>query len=89
MESTETPGAASSVGRPAYFDAVFAPLMIPALFLMGIAPFARWKQASVPEIARVLRWALCAAVVGLIAPFLLGEWKPLMALSLLLAAWIT
>ena len=78
-----------SVGPP-YFDAVFAPLMIPALFLMGVAPFARWKQASVPEIARVLRWAfLSAAVVGLAAPFALGEWKPLMALSLLLAAWIT
>ena len=78
-----------SVGPP-YFDAVFAPLMIPALFLMGVAPFARWKQASLPEIVRVLRWAfLSAAVVGLVAPFLLGEWKPLVALSLLLAAWIT
>ncbi len=78
-----------SVGPP-YFDAVFAPLMIPALFLVGIAPFARWKQASLPEIVRVLRWAfLSAAVVGLIAPFLLGDWKPLVALSLLLAAWIT
>ena len=78
-----------SVGPP-YFDAVFAPLMIPALFLVGIAPFARWKQASLPEIVRVLRWAfLSAAVVGLVAPFLLGDWKPLVALSLLLAAWIT
>ncbi len=78
-----------SVGPP-YFDAVFAPLMIPALFLVGIAPFARWKQASLPEIVCVLRWAfLSAAVVGLVAPFLLGDWKPLVALSLLLAAWIT
>ena len=77
-----------SVGPP-YFDAVFAPLMIPALFLMGVAPFARWKEASVPEIARLLRWAfLSAAVVGVAAPFALGEWKPLVALSLLLAAWI-
>ena len=77
-----------SVGPP-YFDAVFAPLMIPALFLIGVAPFARWKQASLPELARVLRWAfLSAAVVGVAAPFALGEWKPLVALSLLLAAWI-
>jgi cytochrome c-type biogenesis protein CcmF len=45
-----------SVGPP-YFDAVFVPLMMPALFLMGVAPFARWKQASVGELARVLRWA--------------------------------
>jgi len=77
-----------SVGPP-YFAAVFAPLMIPALFLMGVAPFARWKQASVAELARTLRWAfLTAALVGLLAPFILGTWKPLVALSLLLAAWI-
>ncbi len=77
-----------SVGPP-YFDAVFAPLMLPALFLMGVAPFARWKQASASELARLLRWAFCAAAaVGLIAPFFFGEWKPMVALSLLLAAWI-
>jgi len=63
--------------------------MIPALFLMGVAPFARWKQASFGELARTLRWAFAAAaVVGLVAPFFFGEWKPLVALSLLLAAWI-
>ncbi|MES2013582.1 MAG: heme lyase CcmF/NrfE family subunit, partial [Pseudomonadota bacterium] len=33
-----------SVGPP-YFDTVFAPLMAPALFLMGIGPIARWKSA--------------------------------------------
>ena len=77
-----------SVGPP-YFDSVFAPLMIPALFLMGVAPFARWKQATFSELARTLRWAfLAAASVGLVTPFLLGQWKPLVALSLLLAAWI-
>jgi cytochrome c-type biogenesis protein CcmF len=81
-----------SVGPP-YFDAVFAPLMIPALFLMGAAPFARWKQASPSELARTLRWAfLAAAAVGLLTPLLFGDWrdwKALVALSLLLAAWIT
>ena len=77
-----------SVGPP-YFDSVFAPLMIPAVFLMGVAPFARWKQANLSELARTLRWAfLAAAVVGFAAPFLFGEWKPLVALSLLLCAWI-
>jgi cytochrome c-type biogenesis protein CcmF len=56
---------------------------------MGVAPFARWKHASVGELARTLRWAfVAAAVVGIGAPFLHGEWKPLVALSLLLAAWI-
>ncbi len=77
-----------SVGPP-YFDSVFAPLMIPALFLMGVAPFARWKQTSFGELARTLRWAfVAAAVVGVVAPFFFGEWKPLVALSLLLATWI-
>jgi cytochrome c-type biogenesis protein CcmF len=81
-------GGKLSVGPP-YFDAVFAPLMMPALFLIGVAPFARWKQATVAELTRTLRWAfVCAAVVGVLAPFLFGEWKPLVALSLLLAAWI-
>ena len=77
-----------SVGPP-YFDSVFAPLMIPALFLMGVAPFARWKQASIGELARTLRWAFfTAAVVGLVTPFFLGTWKPLVALSLLLSTWL-
>ncbi len=39
-----------SVGPP-YFDAVFFPLMAPAVFLMGIGPFARWRSAPLPELA--------------------------------------
>ena len=81
-------GGKLSVGPP-YFDSVFAPLLMPALFLIGVAPFARWKEASVGELARTLRWAFAAAAVfGLVAPFFSGQWKPLVALSLLLAAWI-
>ena len=51
-----------SVGPP-YFDAVFFPLMAPALFLMGIGPFARWRNAPVPELWRRLRWAVAITVV--------------------------
>ena len=77
-----------SVGPP-YFDAVFAPLMVPVLFLIGVGPFARWKQASPAELASVLRWAFVGAVIlGLALPFALGQWKPMVALSLLLAVWI-
>jgi cytochrome c-type biogenesis protein CcmF len=62
-----------SVGPP-YFNAVFVPLMTPILFLMGVAPFARWKEASVPEIARAVRWALLPAVVVAIAlPLIYGS----------------
>ena len=78
-----------SVGPP-YFNLVFVPLMAPAMFLMGIGPIARWKKASLPEIAIRLRWAfVISAVTALLLPFALGKWKPLPSLGLLLAFWIT
>jgi len=77
-----------SVGPP-YFNAVFVPVMTPLLFLMGIGPFARWKQASIADIARTTRWAFASAVVVAIAlPLIYGSWTPLAALGILLAAWI-
>ena len=51
-----------SVGPP-YFEAVFVPLMAPAVFLMGIGPLARWKQAQLPDLAVRLKWAFAVAVV--------------------------
>src|SRR6185295_3009749 len=81
-------GAKLSVGPP-YFNLVFVPLMAPAMFLMGVGPIARWKKASLPELAVRLRWALLASVVtALFLPFVLGGFKPLVALGVLLAAWI-
>jgi len=77
-----------SVGPP-YFEAVFVPLMVPLVFLMGVGPVARWKKASLPELAVRLRWAFgSAAVVALVLPFLLGGWTPMISLGLLLAAWL-
>jgi cytochrome c-type biogenesis protein CcmF len=77
-----------SVG-PSYFEAVFVPLMVPALFLMGAGPVARWKKASLPELAVQLRWAAAAAfVAALLAPLLMGRWTPMIGFSLLLAFWI-
>jgi cytochrome c-type biogenesis protein CcmF len=77
-----------SVGPP-YFNSVFAPLMVPAVFLMGIGPIARWKKASLPELVVRLRWAFLASVAtALILPFVLGQWKPLASLGLMLALWI-
>ncbi len=78
-----------SVGPP-YFNAVFVPVMTPVLFLMAIGPFANWKEASIPEILRTLRWAFVVAVVVAIAvPLIYGAWTPLTAIGLLLAAWVT
>ncbi|WP_153101904.1 heme lyase CcmF/NrfE family subunit [Paraburkholderia hayleyella] len=76
-----------SVGPP-YFDSVFVPLMTPAIFLMGVAPLARWKAARLPELAVRLRWAaLVSVLTALVLPFLLGEWHSLVSLGLLLALW--
>ncbi len=77
-----------SVGPP-YFNTVFVPLMVPAAFLMGIGPIARWKKASLPQLAVRLRWAfLASAATALLLPLIIGEWKPLVSLGLLLALWI-
>ncbi|PTR06085.1 cytochrome c-type biogenesis protein CcmF [Nitrosospira sp. Nsp5] len=77
-----------SVGPP-YFEAVFVPLMAPAVFLIGVGPLARWKQASLPELAVRLRWAFAVSLVtALLMPFVMGEWKPWVSFGLLLAFWV-
>ena len=77
-----------SVGPP-YFETVFAPLMAPALFLMGVGPLARWKHSSLPELAVLLRWALAVSfVLGMLLPLALGTWKPMVGFGLFLALWI-
>ncbi|MDB5923436.1 MAG: c-type cytochrome biosis protein CcmF [Betaproteobacteria bacterium] len=77
-----------SVGPP-YFDTVFVPLMAPALFLMGVGPIARWKNASVPELAIRLRWALAASVItAFLVPFAMGHWSALVGFGVWLAAWV-
>jgi len=77
-----------SVGPP-YFNLVFVPLMAPAMFLMGVGPIARWKKASLPEMAVRLRWALVVSVISAaVLPFVMGQWKPLVSIGLLLATWI-
>lgn len=77
-----------SVGPP-YFNTVFVALMAPAIFLMGVGPIARWRKASLPELAVRLRWAFAASVItAVLLPFVMGSWKPLASLGLLLAIWI-
>jgi cytochrome c-type biogenesis protein CcmF len=77
-----------SVGPP-YFDAVFVPIMVPAMFLMGIGPIARWKKSSVPELAVKLKWAFAIAVISaLLMPFAMGDWSILVSFGLLMATWI-
>ena len=77
-----------SVGPP-YFNAVFAPLLVPTVFLMIPGSVARWRDANVREIAHQLRWtALGAAVLALLLPFVLGGWSVGAAFGLFLGCWV-
>ncbi len=77
-----------SVGPP-YFDTVFMPLMAPALFLMGVGPLTRWREAELPDLARRLRWALGVTVAGaLFTGWLAGEIRLVSTLGLLMAFWV-
>ncbi len=81
-------GGKISVGPP-YFEAVFVPIMAPALFLMGVGPLARWKRASIPELALRLRWALGVSLaLGFLSPLLFGDWRGMVGFGLALAIWI-
>jgi cytochrome c-type biogenesis protein CcmF len=77
-----------SVGPP-YFNTVFVPLMAPAMFLIGVGPIARWKQAKIPELAVRLKWAFALSLVtAVLLPFAIGGWKWRASLGLLLSVWI-
>ena len=77
-----------SVGPP-YFDSVFLPLMAPVIALMALGPYARWKQADLPSLAKELRVAFLIALAGAaIVPFIMGRWSALASFGLLLAFWV-
>jgi cytochrome c-type biogenesis protein CcmF len=77
-----------SVG-PQYFNAVFVPIMVPLLILLGIGPQLRWRTADFAGIRRRLRWpALAALILAAGLPFAFAEWKWQAALGIGLAAWM-
>lgn len=81
-------GAKISVGTP-YFEAVFAPLMAPLVFLMAVGPLARWKQAELPVLWTRLRWALAVSVLAaLLSAWAAGHFSWGSALGLWLAWWV-
>lgn len=77
-----------SVGPP-YFETVFVPLMAPMIFLMGIGPLARWKQAELPDLVTRARWALAVSVLAALgSAWAAGRIGALAVMGLLMAFWI-
>ena len=77
-----------SVGPP-YFNAVFAPLLVPTVFLIIPGSVARWRDANVREIAHKLRWTFVGAVaLAVLLPFVLGGWSIGAAFGLFLGCWV-
>ncbi|ANB01553.1 heme lyase CcmF/NrfE family subunit [Ectothiorhodospira sp. BSL-9] len=78
-----------SVGPP-YFNAVFAPLMLPLIFLVGLGPLLRWKSASAREISlRFWHTLLAALAVGVVFPLaMMGSTSLMITLGVGLAVWI-
>jgi cytochrome c-type biogenesis protein CcmF len=75
-----------SVGPP-YFEAVFVPLMAPAVFLMGVGPLARWREATVPDLARRLSGALLASVLAAGVSLAVGG-SLMSSFGILLSVWV-
>jgi cytochrome c-type biogenesis protein CcmF len=76
-----------SVGPP-YFEKVFVPIMLPVLLLVAVAPFAGWRNGTLAQAARRLRWPAAAALGIGGGSALSVHASPMSALGLLLAAWI-
>ena len=76
-----------SVGPP-YFEAVFAPIMAVAVFMMGIGQTARWKQDSMANIARRLwPWFAASVLLAVFVPFLFGRWSAPVVAGVTLGLW--
>jgi cytochrome c-type biogenesis protein CcmF len=76
-----------SVGQP-YFEAVFVPLMLPLLLLTGAGPFAKWKQASLPDLWQRLRWSLFLSAAVALSMFIVLAASPMVAVGIGFAIWI-
>ncbi len=77
-----------SVGPP-YFNLVFAPLMVPLLFILIPGTLARWREAHLSELVIELRWVgVLALVIGCSTPLVYGAWSAGTALGWTLGAWV-
>ena len=77
-----------SVGPP-YFNLVFAPIMVPLLFVLVPGTVAHWREARLNDMVLRLRWiGLTAFLLAMGLPFLFGEWSAGTALGVFLGMWV-
>jgi cytochrome c-type biogenesis protein CcmF len=77
-----------SVGPP-YFNSVFVPIMIPLLVLMGVGPWANWKNTDLVTVVKRLWLAgVVAVIAGIAIPLIMGQFTWLAGLGFLLAFWV-
>jgi cytochrome c-type biogenesis protein CcmF len=57
--------------------------------MMGLGALARWKQSSVAELVKRVRWGFAAAIIlAVLLPFIFKHWTPMISLGLLLSFWV-
>ncbi len=77
-----------SVGPP-YFNAVFVPLMLPLVLVVGIGPFMRWKKATMQDVfKRLIKILIIGLIIGVALPFIVaGRTSILVLLGITLGGW--
>ena len=77
-----------SVGPP-YFNAVFVPLMLPLVLVVGVGPFLRWKKATLVEtLKKLIKILIIGLIIGLALPFIIaGKTSILVVLGVSLGGW--
>jgi len=77
-----------SVGPP-FFNAVFIPLMLPLVILMGLGPFLSWKRADLAGVMDRLKFVLALSVLAALVVWYLSEGGPVLAyLTVAIATWL-
>ncbi|QMU60957.1 MAG: heme lyase CcmF/NrfE family subunit [Gammaproteobacteria bacterium] len=77
-----------SVGPP-YFNAVFVPLMLPLVFIIGVGPFLRWKKATLKEtLKKLFKIIILGLIIGLALPYIVAGRAPILViLGISLGGW--
>ena len=77
-----------SVG-PAYFDAVFVPLMLPIVATVGIGALLNWKKDDLDGRRRALgAIAILCVVIGAVMALRFSPYRPAAVASLALGLWV-